>query len=75
MQNRQYYVTATVENRKIYIPTEDIKHAFAVQKDLFNHKTLEIMNVRQTKYKPKTKSGYIQIESISEIEDSIIPLI
>lgn len=82
-KQQSYYVTATVStrlnsegnlssqshnnNKKIFISTKSIEQAFEAEKDLYNHKTLEIINVRHGKYRPKTKKGYIEIKSISDI--------
>ena len=67
-QQTHYFVTASTQTKKIYIPASDLKRAFEVERELLNYKTMEIYNIRKSKYKPKTKKGYIKIESIKEIE-------
>ena len=73
MNNKQipYFVTATIEsnnNKKIYISASDLKRAFEVERELLNYKTMEIYNIRKSKYKPKSKKGYIEIKSINDME-------
>lgn len=73
MNNKQqsYFITATIENKnnkKIYISASDLKRAFEVEHELLNYKTMEIYNIRKSKYKPKSKKGYIEIKSIEDIE-------
>jgi hypothetical protein len=72
----QYYISATVrnnnnndDNQKIIISAESLKAAFEVQKDLFNYKTKQIMNIRMSKQRPKRtkKRQYIEIKQIDDI--------
>jgi len=78
MNNKQsYYVTATIRNnnnQKIFISAEDLKKAFEVEQELLKCQTLQILNIRHTKYKPRRKTNYIEIKAIEEIENSSVLL-
>lgn len=70
MSKQNYFVTATVKhnNKKIYISTDDLKAAFAVEQELLKYKTLEILNIRHGRYKPRRKTKYIEIKQIDDLE-------
>jgi hypothetical protein len=74
MTKQLYYISATVrtpeqEHKKIVISATDLKAAFDVQRDLYNHKVKQIVNIRMSKAKPKRtkKRQYIEIRAIDEI--------
>jgi hypothetical protein len=70
-----YYVSATVRNnnnnehKKIVISATDLKAAFEVERELYNYKVKQIVNIRMSKVKPKRtkKRQYIEIKAIDEI--------
>ena len=73
----QYYVTAEVvtqttsTHQKIFISAKDIQNAFEVEQQLLTQKTVKIMNIRHTKYRPRLKTthkNYIEIKGIEDLD-------